>query len=226
MAVDDNGFFCCRLALKSDQSVHWPKMPLCSFPQLLLQQLSSQQQAQRGATKVDIYIFIDKTLMVSTFESGTSHGHAPQTLVVPHKIWSRRTNPHKKIAGRRGKKKSSPRSFPPARKARTTGRWVSTSPLFHFCDFFALLFSVSFTLTNFFTTNHHPTTTSHTQRHGKDTTSFRRSTTTAIMSHESVWNSRPRKYGKGARSWYELPQKKTQTRESQWKTEAQRRGGT
>lgn len=23
------------------------------------------------------------------------------------------------------------------------------------------------------------------------------------MSHESVWNSRPRGYGKGARSWYE-----------------------
>lgn len=22
------------------------------------------------------------------------------------------------------------------------------------------------------------------------------------MSHESVWNSRPRSYGKGARSWY------------------------
>lgn len=30
-------------------------------------------------------------------------------------------------------------------------------------------------------------------------------TTTAIMSHESVWNSRPRNYGKGARSWYGLP---------------------
>ncbi|KAK2602787.1 hypothetical protein N8I77_009293 [Diaporthe amygdali] len=26
------------------------------------------------------------------------------------------------------------------------------------------------------------------------------------MSHESVWNSRPRGYGKGARSWYENPQ--------------------
>lgn len=25
------------------------------------------------------------------------------------------------------------------------------------------------------------------------------------MSHESVWNSRPRGYGKGARSWYEYP---------------------
>lgn len=24
------------------------------------------------------------------------------------------------------------------------------------------------------------------------------------MSHESVWNSRPRSYGKGAREWYEL----------------------
>ncbi|KAI8714366.1 40S ribosomal protein S29 [Fusarium sp. LHS14.1] len=24
------------------------------------------------------------------------------------------------------------------------------------------------------------------------------------MSHESVWNSRPRSYGKGSRSWYDL----------------------
>jgi hypothetical protein len=28
-------------------------------------------------------------------------------------------------------------------------------------------------------------------------------TITAIMSHESVWNSRPRNYGKGSRQWYE-----------------------
>lgn len=27
---------------------------------------------------------------------------------------------------------------------------------------------------------------------------------TTIMSHESVWNSRPRTYGKGSRSWYEI----------------------
>ena len=27
-------------------------------------------------------------------------------------------------------------------------------------------------------------------------------TAVAIMSHESVWNSRPRTYGKGARAWY------------------------
>ena len=30
------------------------------------------------------------------------------------------------------------------------------------------------------------------------------SSTTAIMSHESVWYSRPRGYGKGARAWYEI----------------------
>lgn len=24
------------------------------------------------------------------------------------------------------------------------------------------------------------------------------------MSHESVWNSRPRNYGKGSRAWYDL----------------------
>lgn len=29
-----------------------------------------------------------------------------------------------------------------------------------------------------------------------------RQSNTDIMSHESVWNSRPRSYGKGARGWY------------------------
>lgn len=35
--------------------------------------------------------------------------------------------------------------------------------------------------------------------------SFRSSPpSTATMSHESVWNSRPRSYGKGSRSWYDF----------------------
>ena len=37
---------------------------------------------------------------------------------------------------------------------------------------------------------------------------------TAIMSHESVWNSRPRNYGKGSRSWYDytIPKPNIQSR--------------
>ncbi|KAF4487738.1 40s ribosomal s29 [Fusarium agapanthi] len=37
----------------------------------------------------------------------------------------------------------------------------------------------------------------------RNPSSFRPSIITAKMSHESVWNSRPRNYGKGSRSWYD-----------------------
>ena len=48
---------------------------------------------------------------------------------------------------------------------------------------------------------HRPETTTYPDRRHFSTSSSQSSTDT--MSHESVWNSRPRGYGKGARSWYE-----------------------
>ena len=39
------------------------------------------------------------------------------------------------------------------------------------------------------------------------------------MSHETVWNSRPRKYGKGARSWYEIPDHEEMKMEMKMKME-------
>lgn len=35
------------------------------------------------------------------------------------------------------------------------------------------------------------------------------------MSHESVWNSRPRGYGKGARSWYVMDKIYTSMKEDE-----------